>query len=119
MTTANLRPSYSNGASAFERSELDVSTEAEIVDVAEPPGWQAITTEISFGSFRLLSAARLLLDGNEPVQLGSRAFDILIALVERPSDLVSKEDLMARVWPKIFVDHANLTVHVSTASRPP
>jgi DNA-binding winged helix-turn-helix (wHTH) protein len=123
VTTANVRPSYSSSASAFERSELDVSSEAETVrqtvtaDAGEPAGSQAITTEISFGSFRLLPAQRLLLDGNKSVQLGSRAFDILIALVERPSELVSKEELMARVWPKIFVDPANLPVHVSALRR--
>jgi DNA-binding winged helix-turn-helix (wHTH) protein len=117
MTQANVRPLYANGASTVERSELDVASEAETVDVGEPAGSQTITTEISFGSFRLLPAQRLLLDGNKPVQLGSRALDVLIALVERPSELVSKEELMARVWPKIFVDPANLAVHMSALRR--
>jgi DNA-binding winged helix-turn-helix (wHTH) protein len=123
MTTANLRPSYSVFVSAVERSELDVSIESETItqtaraDAGECAGSQAVTTEISFGSFRLLPAQRLLLDGNKPVQLGGRAFDILIALVERPSELVSKEELTARVWPKIFVDPANLAVHISALRR--
>jgi DNA-binding winged helix-turn-helix (wHTH) protein len=123
MTTANLRPSYANGASTFERSELDFSIEAETVmqtvtaDAGGPAGSQTITTEISFGSFRLLPAQRLLLDGNKPVQLGSRALDVLIVLVERPSELVSKEELMTRVWPKIFVHPANLAVHISALRR--
>jgi hypothetical protein len=48
MTTANLRPSYSSGASAFERSESNVSIDAETVvqiahvDAGEPAGFQAI-----------------------------------------------------------------------------
>jgi DNA-binding winged helix-turn-helix (wHTH) protein len=117
MTAANLRPSHASGALVFERSGLDVSIEAETVDVGGPAGSQAITTEISFGSFHLLPAQRLLLDGNKPVQLGSRAFDILIALVERPSELVTKEELMTRVWPKIFVHPANLAVHISALRR--
>ena len=123
MTTANLRPPYSSGASAVERLELDFSIEAETVtqtahaDAGEPAGSHATTTEISFASFRLLPAQRLLLEGNKAVQLGSRAFDILIALIERPSELVSKEELMARVWPKVFVDPANLTVHISALRR--
>jgi DNA-binding winged helix-turn-helix (wHTH) protein len=117
VTTANVRPPYSSSASAFERSELDVSSEAKAVNLGEPARPQAITTEISFGSFRLLPAQRLLLDGNKPVQLGSRALDVLIALVERSSELVSKEELMTRVWPKIFVDPANLAVHVSALRR--
>src|ERR1700692_2515257 len=70
-----------------------------------------------FGSFRLLPRQRLLLSGNKPVRLGSRALDILIALVERAGDLVSKDELMARVWPNTFVVQANLTVHVSALRR--
>lgn len=117
MTTADLRPSHASGASVFERSEIDVSIEAETVDVGGPAGSQATTAEISFGSFRLLPAQRLLLDGNKPVQLGSRALDLLIALVGKPSELVTKEELMTRVWPKIFVHPANLAVHISALRR--
>ena len=51
---------------------------------------------ISFGPFRLLSAQRLLLEGDRPVRLGSRAFDILAALVDRAGEVVTKEQLMAR-----------------------
>src|SRR3984957_12939981 len=70
-----------------------------------------------FGPFRLLPRQRLLLSGDEPVRLGSRALDILIALVERAGDLVSKDELMARVWPNTFVGQANLTVHVPALRR--
>src|ERR1700686_3006296 len=72
---------------------------------------------ISFGPFRLLPERRLLLKVDKPVCLGSRALDILMALVERPGELVSKEELMARVWPKTVVVPANLTVHVSALRR--
>ena len=71
----------------------------------------------SFGSFRLLPTQRLLLSGDEPVRVGSRALDILIVLVERAGELVSKDELMARVWPNTFVVPANLTVHVATLRR--
>jgi len=54
---------------------------------------------ISFGPFRLLPAQRQLLEGDKPVRLGSRALDILIALVERGGELVGKDELMARVIP--------------------
>ena len=73
--------------------------------------------EISFGSFCLLPTQFLLLEHDRPVPLGSRALEILIALLERPGELVSKEELMARVWPNVFVESANLTVHMSALRR--
>jgi len=72
---------------------------------------------ICFGSFRLLPAQGLLLDGDKPVRLGSRALDILITLVERPGELIGKDELMARVWPNTFVEPANLTVHIAALRR--
>jgi DNA-binding winged helix-turn-helix (wHTH) protein len=54
---------------------------------------------ISFGPYRLLAARRLLLEGDKPVRLGGRAFDILAALVERAGEVVGKEELIARAWP--------------------
>jgi len=74
-------------------------------------------SEIAFGSFRLLPAQFLLLEQEKPVRLGSRALEILIALLERPGELVSKQELMDRVWPNIFVEQANLTVHMSALRR--
>ena len=73
--------------------------------------------EISFGPFRLVATQRLLLEGDKPVRLGSRAFDILTALVERAGEVVSKEQLIARVWPKTFVEEANLKIQVSALRR--
>lgn len=81
----------------------------------EPTG--ATPTEVSFGPFRLLRAQFLLLEGDKPVPLGSRALEILITLLERHGELVSKLDLMARVWPNVFVEPANLTVHMSALRR--
>src|SRR5229473_1031434 len=72
---------------------------------------------ISFGPFRLLAARRLLLEGDNPVRLGSRAFDILAALVERPGEVVGKKELIARAWPKTFVEDANLKFQVSALRR--
>src|ERR1700720_3511667 len=72
---------------------------------------------ISFGPFLLLPQRRLLLKADKPLRLGSRAFDMLVTLVERPGDLVSKEELMARVWPNTFVVPANLTVHIAALRR--
>jgi len=51
------------------------------------------------------------------VRLGSRAFDILAALVERAGEVVSKEELIARGWPQTFVEEANLKIQVSALRR--
>ena len=72
---------------------------------------------ISFGPFRVLAAQRLLLEGDRPVRLGARAFDILAALVERAGEIVTKEQLMARAWPRTFVEDANVKIQVSALRR--
>ncbi len=72
---------------------------------------------ISFGPFRLLAAQRLLLEGDQPVRLGGRAFDILAALVERPGEVIGKDELKSRTWPKTFVEDANLKIQVSALRR--
>src|SRR6201994_3588379 len=72
---------------------------------------------ISFGPFRLLAAQRLLLEDDKPVRLGSRAFDILTALVERAGEVVGREELIARAWPATFVEEANLKIQVSALRR--
>jgi TolB-like protein len=68
---------------------------------------------ISFGPFRLAVGARLLTKDGVPVDLGARALDILIALVSRPNEVVSKEDLLARVWPGVTVEESSLRFHMA------
>src|ERR1700746_373751 len=72
---------------------------------------------ICFGPFRLSAAERVLEKGCVPVRLGSRALDILIALVERPAEVVTKKELFARVWPDLVVDECNLRYHVSALRK--
>src|SRR5580704_3948883 len=72
---------------------------------------------IWFGPFRLLAGERLLLEGGKPVRLGSRAFEILAALVERAGQVVGKEELIARAWPQTFVEESNLKIQVSALRR--
>src|SRR5437899_6219468 len=72
---------------------------------------------ISFGPFLLLAEERLLLEGDRPVRLGNRAFDILVFLIERAGEVVSKEELIARAWPQTFVEEANLKFQVSGLRR--
>jgi predicted ATPase/DNA-binding winged helix-turn-helix (wHTH) protein len=72
---------------------------------------------ISFGTFRLLAAQRLLLEGGQPVRLGSRAFEILTALVERAGEVIGKDELIARAWPQTFVEESNLKIQVHALRR--
>jgi DNA-binding winged helix-turn-helix (wHTH) protein len=102
---------------------LDVGRAVQSPDAARPffkkrtePA-SAAPTELSFGPFRLLRTQFLLLEGDKPLPVGSRALEILIVLLERRGELVSKQDLMARVWPNVFVEPANLTVHMSALRR--
>lgn len=66
-----------------------------------------------FGRFRLKSAERILLREDEPVPLTPKVFDILITLVEHSGQVVSKDDLMKRVWPSTYVEEGNLTQNIS------
>src|SRR4030088_1358744 len=70
-----------------------------------------------FGTFELQPNERRLLAGGEPVVLGPRAFDLLVALVERPGQLVTKEELLDCVWPKLVVEENNLQVQVSALRK--
>src|ERR1700730_18397601 len=72
---------------------------------------------ICFGPFRLATTERLLEKSGVPVRLGSRALDILIALVERPSEVVSKRVLVARVWPALAVAGGSLHFHISALRK--
>src|SRR5882762_7364314 len=70
-----------------------------------------------FGTFELQPNERRLLAGGEAVVLGPRAFDLLIALVERPGQLVTKEELLDCVWPNLVVEENNLQVQVSALRK--
>jgi len=66
----------------------------------------------TFGAFELDTERRLLTRGAERVRLGSRAMDILIALVERPGVMVGAGQLTQQIWSNTFVDETNLRVHI-------
>jgi predicted ATPase/DNA-binding winged helix-turn-helix (wHTH) protein len=80
-------------------------------------GSEADDCVVTFGLYRCHPHRRLLLEGDTPVRLGSRAFDILVALLKRRGELVSKEELIAEVWPDTFVEEGNLRVHMAALRR--
>ena len=65
-----------------------------------------------FGPFSIDSDARLLFRNGERVPLPPKAADLLVALVEREGQLVSKDELLKVVWPDTFVEEGNLARHV-------
>lgn len=83
----------------------------------EPSKNESAGDAFAFGRFRLIPSRQLLLRDGVPVQLGSRALEILTALVRRRGELVSKDDLIAAVWPNMFVDESNLKVNVCHLRR--
>ena len=78
---------------------------------------EPILRSYAFGPFVFLPERQMLLQGDAPVRIGGRALDILTALVERPGELVTKSELMARVWPDIFVLENNLKVNIAALRR--
>ncbi|MBV8193671.1 MAG: winged helix-turn-helix domain-containing protein [Alphaproteobacteria bacterium] len=73
--------------------------------------------EFVFGRWRLLPASRRLLADGAPIALGGRAFDVLVALVEAAGRLVTKDDLMRRVWLGTVVDENNIQVQISALRK--
>jgi len=66
-----------------------------------------------FEQFRLFPSQQVLMDGAKVCRLGSRAIEILICLLERAGEMVSKQELLERAWPGTFVHEANLRVNVA------
>jgi DNA-binding winged helix-turn-helix (wHTH) protein len=72
---------------------------------------------LEFSRFRVLLRQRQLLADGIPVELGTRAFDLLLALLEADGSLLTKEELLSRVWPGIVVSEENLKVQVSALRK--
>jgi TolB-like protein/Tfp pilus assembly protein PilF len=70
-----------------------------------------------FGPFRLSADRRELSSHGVPVQLGSRAFDLLLALARRHGQLATKDELMAEVWPDTVVEDNNLKAQISALRK--
>jgi DNA-binding winged helix-turn-helix (wHTH) protein len=84
---------------------------------ANRPGPASADAAVEFGRFSVLLRRRQLLADGLPVELGTRAFDLLLALLEADGSLVSKEALITRVWPGIVVSEENLKVQVSALRK--
>ena len=63
-----------------------------------------------FGEVEIRPAERRVLRAGVPQALGGRAFDLLLALIERRGEVLSKDELMLKVWPGLVVEENNLTL---------
>jgi len=70
-----------------------------------------------FGRFEVRVIQRQLLVDGQAAALGARAFDLLLALLERPGELLTKNDLLDAVWPGLVVEESNLSVQVSSLRK--
>lgn len=104
------------------RSECpDLRTPVVGLDIGVPEGraaeGSANSPGIIFGPFQLFAERRLLERAGNPVTVGSRALDILVLLVERAGEVVSKKELMAKVWPNVTVDENSLRVQIGSLRK--
>src|ERR1700678_1997948 len=72
---------------------------------------------LSFGPFSLFAAGRLNKRAGEPIPLGGRALDILIALVERAGEVVTRKELISTVWPDVTVEESNLRFQMAALRK--
>jgi len=72
---------------------------------------------LRFGSFELNVAERSLRNADEVIPLGGRAFDILLTLIERNGEVVTKSELIKKVWPEVTVEEGSLRVHLSALRK--
>lgn len=72
---------------------------------------------ITFDDFEIDAERRLLLKNGEAVALNAKAFDLLLTLVERRGEILSKNELLETVWKHQFVEENNLTVHISALRK--
>src|SRR5271169_1606670 len=72
---------------------------------------------ISVGTFELYPSERMLCAGGKALDLGGRAFDLLLVLVENHGRLVTKATLLERVWPRLVVDENNIPAQIASLRR--
>lgn len=70
-----------------------------------------------FGEFQISATERLLKRGGQNIPLPPKVFDLLLVLVTRPGQVVTKDELMNEVWPDTFVEETNIKVYVSTLRK--
>ncbi|MDU9028740.1 ATP-binding protein [Pseudomonas mediterranea] len=81
------------------------------------PSALPVEQTVHFGPYHVHPRQRLVLEGGQPLRLGRRAVEILLVLLEHAGEVVSKQQLIARVWPRSVVEDTNLRVHVAALRK--
>src|ERR1700744_4675289 len=83
----------------------------------QPMSSSGVHRTLRFGPFELLRGKRVLRRAGVTLSLGSRAFDILVYLVERPGKVIGKKELIGHVWSDVTVEEVSLRVHVAAIRK--
>ena len=70
-----------------------------------------------FEKFRCDPGEHLLVRDGKPISLAPKAFEILVVLIESNGRLLTKEELMQKMWPDTYVEEANLTINISAVRK--
>src|SRR6516165_7987260 len=89
----------------------EIAWKCALASTAVDPVYEA-PAGVEFGCFRILPHRREVLADGRPIELGGRAFDILVALIEANGSVVSKDELISRVWPGRVVEEGNLRAQI-------
>ena len=76
------------------------------------PGLPEVPVTIEFGRFKVVRHRRELLVDGRPVELGGRAFDTMMALIDARGTVLTKDELLSRVWPDRVVEENNLPAQI-------
>jgi predicted ATPase/DNA-binding winged helix-turn-helix (wHTH) protein len=98
-------------------SFLDDRPQGQLVSMETARQNGAGARALLFGRFRLVLHSRELLVDGAPVSIGNRAIDVLIALIDACGELVTKDELLSRVWPNTTVEENNLQFQISTLRK--
>src|SRR5262245_29827433 len=109
--TETMRPSFAHG---YARG---MNLPGAALNSSSARGGLGMQERLRFGRFEVRPKERVLLVDGRAAKLGSRAFDLLVALVERRDRLVSKEELLEVVWLGRVVEENNLAVHLSALRK--
>ena len=106
-----MRPSFNIGWHYPQFSDND-PVESALDDLHE-----SLALRFAFGPFCVTPGKRLLTRDGAAVEIGGRALDLLIALLERPGRVLSKRELIDRVWPDVVVEEGSLRFHMTGLRR--